>query len=235
MDLTQLRDDVKTEVDGSILTLEIPDETVDKLIYRSLRELNRYYDSFKTITVPYSSCIDLSAYKVNSVLRVLRAQAISTDIQGGRTFDPLLATQWQLLSGYGNMNQFRDFASNYGAWNTLLQIRNTTSTDMSKFFDKDSQKLYINVSSNTPASVTIIFVPVLMNVEQVTSEYWQDILLRLSIAHVKIVLGRVRSRFKQPNALWEQDGDTMLNEGNQELADLRTSLQANSYLNIAID
>ena len=53
-------------------------------------------------------------------------------------------------------------------------------------------------------------------------------ILRLSIALTKITLGRIRSRFTQSNALWAQDGETMLNEGNAELTDIREKLLASS-------
>lgn len=51
----------------------------------------------------------------------------------------------------------------------------------------------------------------------------------------KIGLGRVRTRFKQTNALWEQDGETLLNEGNEELKELREVLRTNATLFYPLD
>lgn len=51
----------------------------------------------------------------------------------------------------------------------------------------------------------------------------------------KVVLGRIRTRFTQSNALWTQDGDKMLEEGNTELKELREVLRANSNLVYPID
>lgn len=235
MDLSVIRDEIKLELTGGIVELELSDSDIDKIIFYSMRELNRYYDSTVLITVPFSSCIDLSEYAINSILRIYRANAISTDVQGNRVMDPLLASQWQLLSGYGNMHQLQDYSYNYQSWNTLLQIRNTTSTDLAYRFDKASKKLYINISSNTPATITIEYVPILNNPEEITSEYWTDILLRLAIARTKLILGRVRTRFTQSNALWVQDGETLINEGTNELNNLRETLQANSNICIPID
>ena len=61
------------------------------------------------------------------------------------------------------------------------------------------------------------------------------ILMRLSIALTKVTLGRIRTRYTQSNALWTQDGDTILAEGREELTNLREALLANSELCYPID
>ena len=60
-------------------------------------------------------------------------------------------------------------------------------------------------------------------------------LMRLSIALTKVTLGRIRTRYTQANALWTQDGDTILAEGRDELNSLREMLLANSELTYPID
>jgi hypothetical protein len=72
-------------------------------------------------------------------------------------------------------------------------------------------------------------------VEEITSDFWVDVLMRLSKALTKVALGRIRGRYVQSNALWTSDAPTMLAEGQQELTDLRTYLQANTQLLYAID
>jgi len=39
----------------------------------------------------------------------------------------------------------------------------------------------------------------------------------MSLAYAKLTLGRIRTRFTQSNALWTQDGETLLAEGKEEL------------------
>ena len=83
---------------------------------------------------------------VNSVVMVYRTDELSGAVSSTEsTSDPMQVAQWQLLSGMGNLMYFQDAVYNYGAWNTLQQIKNTTSTDLAFRFDKDSNKLYINV------------------------------------------------------------------------------------------
>ena len=116
-----------------------------------------------------------------------------------------------------------------------MQIRNTTSTDLAFRYDKSSNLLYINVSINTPESITVEYVPRYNDVSEITSDYWIDIIIQLAAAIAKVTVGRVRSKFKQSNALWTLDGDQLLEEGNAELTALREHLKANSNLCYPID
>jgi hypothetical protein len=95
--------------------------------------------------------------------------------------------------------------------------------------------LYINRGFDRPASITIEYVPIFQSVEDVKSDYWIDIIQRLSIAHTKVILGRVRGRYKQSNALWTQDSDEMLAEGNEELKTIRELLRVNSQMIYPVD
>ena len=60
-------------------------------------------------------------------------------------------------------------------------------------------------------------------------------LIRLAVALTKVTIGRIRTRFTQSNALWTQDGELILEEGNTELAELRQHLMENSQLVYPID
>jgi hypothetical protein len=118
---------------------------------------------------------------------------------------------------------------------TLSQIRNTMSTDMSFKEDRHNSKLYISNAASVRGAVTIEYIPKLKTVEQIKSDYWIDILQKMSIAMTKIVLGRIRTRFTQSNALWTQDGERMLEEGNTDLKELREVLRTNSNLIYPLD
>ena len=246
MVLSDYRDEIKLKLTGDLLETELDDNTIDRVIKSSLRELQRYISSSNLITIPYKQCIDLSnpedtngiQLKVNSVISVYRTEDLSgnstTTGQASMT-DPMQVAQWQLLSGMGNLNYFQDAVYNYSAWTTLEQIRNTTSTDLAFKFDKSTNKLYINVSEGTPSNITIEYIPIFQDVSEVTSDYWIDILMRLSLAQTKVTLGRIRTRYVQSNALWSQDGDTILQEGKEELDNIRQMLLDNSELTYPID
>lgn len=82
--------------------------------------------------------------------------------------------------------------------------------------------------------MTIEYVPRYDSVEEVTSDFWIDVIMRMSKALAKVTIGRIRKKFTQTNALWQLDTD-ILSEGQQELSELRTYLQANTQLIYPLD
>ena len=243
MDISAIRDEIRLKLTGFVLEIEISDETVDRIIHSCLRELQRYICSTNIVTIPFSSCIDLSQMKdssgkplkISSISRIYRADSFGKGDVSLQPTDPMLASQWQLISGVGNLRDFQDYVYNYSAYMELMQIRNTTSTDLSFRYDKPSNKLYIVISTNTPTYITIEYVPKLETVDDVVSDYWLDILIRMCVATTKIVVGRIRSRYTQNGAIWSQDGSEILQEGNTELTALREQLKADTQLVYGID
>lgn len=236
-------DEIKLQLTGGLLDLEIDDAQIKRVVNSALREVQRYVDVTRIITVPFASCIDLKEIedknniKISSVSRVFRTETYnsggSATVSGAS--DPLYMSQIQMLAGNGgNMGLLNNYVSNYAAYNSLLQIKNTTSTDLLFKEDKMDKKLYIN-TLDRPDNITIEYVPRFVAVEEVTSDYWIDIIMRLSVALTKIGLGRIRSRYTQTNALWTMDGETLLNEGNEELKELREALRVASQLTYPID
>lgn len=225
-------DEIKLSVTGGLLNLEIGDEVIQQIVNSAMRELQRYICSTKIITIPYSNCIDLTEYKPNSVVRVYRAKTLGGAAKNST--DPIQIGMWQLCST-GSMYNFNDYIHNYGAWTTLQQLNNTMSTDLSWYYEDAMKRLYINTTIDVGADITVEYIPRFDSVEDITSDYWIDILMRLSKGLTKVTLGRIRSRFNQSNALWTQDGDTLLSEGQQELSEVRAHLEKNTQLLYPID
>lgn len=234
MEMQSYVDEIKLDVTGGILELELPDSTIQRIVQSAMRELQRYICSTKIMTVPYSKSIDLSDRHVNSVVRVYRATGTTSSGHEDST-DPVQVGLLQLTSNMGNLYNFNNYVSNFGAYNTLQQISNTMSTDLSFYYDDAVSKLYVNTVLNNGSLITIEYVPRYDNVEEITSDFWIDVLMRLSKALTKITLGRIRGRYTQTNALWQSDASTLLQEGQTELGELRTYLQANTQLLYVID
>ena len=93
------------------------------------------------------------------------------------------------------MYNMQNYLYNYMSYNTLMQIRNTSSTDFSFLYNKEENNLYINVATNPPSKVTIEYVPRYESVEDIKSDYWIDMLMRLAVAQAKVAVGRIRSRY----------------------------------------
>lgn len=232
-------EEIKLTLTGGVLELEIEDKTLDLIVQRTLRELQRYWDESTIINIPFASCIDYSNTPLENckeIVKVYRTVGIGNeDNTTGNMLDPMWVQTWMVFSNAGTMYNLTDYIMNYAAWTTLTQIRNTMSTDMAFRVDKQAHRLYINNNISNPSMVAVEYIPNLTDVEQIKSEYWQDILIRLATAYTKQILGRIRSRFVQSNALWTQDGATMLQEGTDEINTIRETLRVNSNLNCIID
>ena len=239
MKLEEIIDEIKLELTGYILDMEITDETIVQVITKALRELERYFDETTMISVPFASCINLDGEffkeKVSSIVKVYRTEGTGEAAQGISTIaDPVYMAQFAIFSNGGTMYNLQDYVMNYASWMTLGKIRNTISTELSFKEDRHNKKLYIN-NYQAPSMVTIEYVPKLTSVEDIQSDYWIDILIKYSVALTKIVLGRIRTRFTQTNALWTQDGEKILEEGNTELKELREILRVNSNMVMLLD
>lgn len=237
MKLQQYVEEIKLELSGGLLELEMTDTTIAQYVTKALREVQRYIDIPKLVTVPYAPCIDLEGWKYNSIVKIYRTEGFigNTAINKDLPNDPMYMQQWMIYSNGGSMYNLDNYVMNYLSYNTLLQMRNTLSTDVSWKEDKEAKKLYINIAYDSPKLITIEYIPVYDSVEQIEDDYWTDIIERLALALVKIGLGRIRSFATQSNALWTLDGPTLLAEGNQELADLRQHLVDNMNFIYPID
>lgn len=222
-------DELKLELTGGILELEMPDSTIDMVLNKAFRELKPYIDETRLITIPYADCIDVSTFPHTAIIKLYRTEGYRTSSSVAASADPMAAQQWLSFSNGGTMYNLQNYILNFMAVNTLAQIENTMSTDLSFKEDKQNKKLYPNVSGyGKPDTITIEYVPIYESLEEIESEYWVNILQKLALAHTKIILGRIRTRFTQSNGLWSDDGATILQEGNEELKELRDKLDANS-------
>lgn len=233
MTLEDYKREIRFRLTGGILNLELDDSALDQLVSAALREIQRYICIVATVTVPYQECITVKDWKVNSVINVMRSESIG-NVQENTSIDPMYLQQWQMLSMGTNMQNFMNYMYNYASWSSLEQIRNTVGTDMNFYYDKPSESLYVYSSSGTPQNITIQFVPRFDSVEQITSDFWIDMLMRLCVALAKVTVGRIRTRYTQSNALWAND-TAILEEGNQELNALREKMEASSQLLYPLD
>lgn len=249
----EFREQIKFLITGGILewefsdiygtnTTELQNEDIffNNLEKVALQEINRYYDSTRLVQVQASGCIDLTAveeaegYKINSISNVYRSTASATGSTATNpSLDPMTISQWQMMNG--GPSGLTEWTHRYTTYTLTQQIMNTTSTDLDFREDKLGRKLYVDLSQGSGGSLTIEYVPLITTVEEVIGNYWLDIFIRLSLAYAKIILGRIRTRYTQSNALWTQDGETMLTEGNTELSALRERLQIQANLSYPLD
>ena len=238
MKLDDILSEIKIELTGYILDMEITDETLVSIVNKALRELTRYWDETSMVSMPFASCINLDGEffneKVSSIVKVYRTEGTGDNSGLSAVNDPIQMAQFAIFSNGGTMYNLQDYVMNYASWMTMYKIKNTLSTELSFKEDRHNKKLYIN-NYNAPSMITIEYIPKLKSIEDIQSDYWLDILIKYCVALTKVVLGRIRTRFTQSNALWTQDGDKILEEGNTELKELRETLRVNSNMVYILD
>ena len=227
MKMKKYIDEILLKLGGGVVKIELEDnKIVKKIVQAAFRELQRYIDVIKYETVPYSSCIDLSKLKVHSVTQVLRATTMASG-----NYEMADALYLSLSSFNGSLNDM----SAYRSYLLTRQLKNTLKTDLAFRWDELAKKLYVSTTYPQPDAITIVYIPRFDTVEELDSPYWEDMLLRLSLALCKETLGRIRGKYRLENALYSLDADQLLEEGRTELEAIREHLQANSDLNLPID
>jgi hypothetical protein len=91
-------EEIKLELTGRVLEMELDDSTLDLTINKAMRELTRYWDESTLVTIPYASCINYAGTPLedsSSIVRVCRTVGVgnSEDAGNALTMDPMYAQQ----------------------------------------------------------------------------------------------------------------------------------------------
>lgn len=199
---------------------------VENAVQIAFTELKRYIKTPIEKTVPYSTRMDLLSLGIRTkkVLSVQAAQpriglTLST-IDSGNVFQTAAAVN--VYSAIGNAS-----AINIDPIMTELamaQVRNTLSTDFQWKYDKLNQVIYCAHRDPRPSHVTVRYVPDFRDVSELVGDTWINYLIRMSLANMKIALGRTRSKYKIEGSNVSLDGEILLQEGNEELDKIREEL-----------
>ena len=193
----------------------------------AFQELKAYIKTPVDKTVPYQQRIDLKALGVvtKRVLYVSAAKprlglTMST-IESGNIFQIAAAVNTYTPYGQANIINIDPIMREL----SLSQVRNVLGTDLQWVFDTLNQVVYITYKDPVPTHVSIRYVPDFQDVSEIESPVSFDYLRRLAVAYCKLALGRVRSKYRISDSNVELDGETLLQEANQELTDIRNELK----------
>lgn len=193
----------------------------------AFRELKRYMKTPIEKTVPYATRIDLKQVGIDTV-RVLYVQAAyprigltMSSIDSGNVFQ--VAAAVNVYSAIGNTSSIN--IDPIMTEMAMAQVRNTLATDFQWKYDNNNQVVYCAHRDPRPSHVTIRYVPDYKDVSEIQSKTWQDYLVRMSTANLKIALGRARSKYTVEGSNVTLDGETLLAEANAELEAIRSELE----------
>ena len=207
---------IESQLGGQVLELELKPSDIKLIVEQAFEELVHYMTDTYTVTLPYAQCIDLKKYNVDNVESVMRG---SDSVLTGVPFQ-MPAMDLMNVTGMYNLQDYT---------NAILIKRNLNilATDMDFHWDKPNHKLYVYANPNIPSFVTINFKPEYYSVEDIREQHWETQLRKLALGMTKVVLGRIRSKYKSSSAKFQLDGDTLLAEGNTEIQEVRKFLDDN--------
>lgn len=198
----------------------------EKAVLIAFRELKRYIRTPVDATVPYSTRLDLKALgiKTKKILNVFasipRIGLTMNTIDAGNVFQVAAAVNTYSAIGNNSSINIDPIMTEMA----MAQVRNTLATDFQWNYDSNNEVIYCAHRDPRPAQVTIRYVPDYQDVSEIQGTTYQDYLVRMSIANMKIALGRARSKYKVEGSNVSLDGDTLLTEGNAELEAIRQEL-----------
>lgn len=222
METQNIIDEMRFQLTGGVLELELDDAALTQVVDQCLRQLQKYIHTPRYLTVDKKPVIDTSEYKISSVQHVYVADsnyggaATSTGTMG--TSDPFYMQMFTFSNG--NISTISNYVNNYANYIYANQALNSLGVkSLDYIFSKQENKLYVN-SNLMVGKITIEYVPRFEKPEELTDPFWEDALVRMCVATLKQIVGRIRSRFTQSGAIWQQDGGSLLQEGQAEMKEL---------------
>lgn len=230
MTLAEYTDEIKFALGGSVLDIEI-EKDLPRCVNKAFREIKQYVTTPAYMTIPFGAranaiggTVDLKDKNVYSVINVMRPDSYNS-------------MSMNTLDVFG-LNLTYSAVTNMEAYmNRMLRLQeiNTISTDLDFVWDAHNKQLSVTMNPPFSNMITIQYIPDYHDVEEITEVFWQEKILRLATAYAKQILGRIRSKYTLNSSQYSLDGDTLLNEANQEIQEIQTFLTQNVDLAFPID
>lgn len=228
MTLAEYTDEIAFRLGGSVITLEIAND-LPRCVNMAFREIKRYITTPAYMTLPWNSNhggnrINLKDKRVYSIINVMRPDSYNS-----------LSTN--TLDVFGLAQSYSAITNMESYMNRVLRLQemNTISTDLDFVWDAHTKDLYVTMNPPYTNQITIAYVPDYESVEEITEVYWIDMIIKLATAYAKQILGRIRGKYTLNSAQYDLDGETLLSESKEEIAEIQTFLRNNVDLAFPID
>lgn len=182
------------EIKGLGTRIELNDDDVQQLIEMSLDELVDRVDTPSLLVLPYTPIIDVSKYHIARVDCVLREDA-PYGVTQGAAVDPFYLSMSAISAnnvGKANLNGILQLQATYAV---RAMAQNTVQAELVYFHDLFKKTLTVSYSGTAPNYISILYRPEITCVEDLPSHMWETFLIRLAVAHGKIVIGRWREKY----------------------------------------
>ena len=226
MDRDKYKDYVLTRLGSPVVDVET-NNLISDIVDQAFDEVKMYITITNIETLNYSSKMNLEELMEREVSAVVALYRATRPINLTDP-DQLLFANIGVMRG-GNQRIYTRYAQDL----LIRQLKQQFSKDL----DFRYEKPYLYVHQNPPisSSITIEYIPDYQDIEEVEDPFWQNIIRRMALGLTKETLGRVRGKYRLNNAPYELDGDTLLQEGREEVERLREKLEENSDLMFPVD
>lgn len=228
MTLAEYTDEIAFNLGGSVLDLEIKND-LPRCVNKAFREVKHYVTTPAYMTIPFNSktggnTVSLKGKNVYSVICVMRPDSYNS-------------ISMNTLDVFGLAQSYSAITNMPSYMNRVLRLQqmNTISTDLDFVWDAHKEELSVAINPPYTNQLTIEYIPDYQSVEEITEVYWVDIILKLATAYAKQVLGRIRSKYTLNSSQYSLDGEALLAEAKEEIAEITTFLRDNVDLAFPID
>ena len=97
------------------------------------------------------------------------------------------------------------------------------------------KELIYDLINHNDEKKVVLYTPEYESVEEITEPFWQNLLMRLSLARAKEMLARVRGKYTLNSATYNLDADQLMSEAQAELSEIRQYLNSNADILLPID
>ena len=200
--------------------------SVEDGVLIAFQEMKRYMNTPVDITVPYARRIDveklgIDPIKICDIFPAYPRIGLSMGtIDSGNVFTLAASANAYMGTSPAGLLNLDPIMTELG----YAQVRNTLTTERQWQYDPHNKVIYCTYRDPIPAVITIIYVPNYSDVSEIVNQTYINYLIRMSLAFVKIALGRSRSKYTIEGSNVSLDGETLLTEGNAELEAIRQEL-----------
>lgn len=203
------------QISGLKARIELDEKDISGLISMSLDELVEKVDTPSMLLLPYSEIIDLRDKKIASIDFVTRAE-VPYGVTDGVSLDPFYLSNTVMIGNSTAGASLSSVMQTQAMYAIRAMAQNTVQAELVHFHDLHRQTLMVSYSGARPNAVSIIYRPLIQSVEDLPSNTWATLLVRLASAHGKIIIGRIRTKYTVPGSPVSL-GAEILAEGLQEL------------------
>lgn len=203
----------------------------------AFQEMKRYMNTPVHKTVPYARRIDVAALgidpaKICNIFPAYPRVGLSMGaIDSGNVFTLAASANAYMGTSPAGLLNLDPIMTELG----YAQVRNTLTTERQWAYDPHNKVIYCTYRDPIPAVITIIYVPNYNDVSEIVNQTYINYLLRMSLAFVKIALGRSRSKYRIEGSNVTLDGEQLLTEGNAELEAIRQELGQKTNRLVAVN